>query len=61
VVRAEADPLGVVFVYDGEAHHRAEILRKVIAAEFTVLDFHAMSSDLEDAFMSLTNKGETVA
>lgn len=54
VLRCEPDPAGAVFTYEGEHHHRAEILRKLIAAEFSVIDFHSMSSDLEEAFMSLT-------
>ncbi len=46
---------GAWFSYEGERSTRTRILADLVVHGFRVTDFHAASSDLEDAFMTLTN------
>ncbi|MCP4217338.1 MAG: ABC transporter ATP-binding protein [bacterium] len=56
VVKAEPAAKGAVFSYTGELDVRVGILSNLIKSGFAVSDYAASSSDLEDAFMSLTEK-----
>jgi ABC-2 type transport system ATP-binding protein len=56
VIRADATLRGAWFSYEGEPCVRSGILSKLIADGFSVTDFHTASSDLEDAFMQLTER-----
>lgn len=47
---------GVTFSYGGDASVRAGVLTLLIQQGFRVADFHAVTSDLEDAFMKLTEE-----
>ncbi len=59
VLRTFELPQGADFAYEGEPAGRAEILRRLLAAGFQVTDYHLATSDLEDAFMRLTEgRGE---
>ena len=54
-VQAVADEQrGATFNYEGEPEIRTRVLRELVASDFRISDFHAASSDLEDAFMRLT-------
>ncbi len=54
VTSAETVRDGAAFTLDGEAESRARILSRLVGAGFEVTDFHVATSDLEDAFLSLT-------
>jgi ABC-2 type transport system ATP-binding protein len=54
VEQVEKLPSGAAFSYEGDSDFRVALLKQLIAAEFQLTDFHAATSDLEDAFMSLT-------
>ncbi len=54
VVRAETSKGGATFAYEGEVPARAEVLKRLIAHDFVVTEFFSATSDLEDAFLSLT-------
>jgi ABC-2 type transport system ATP-binding protein len=45
---------GALFSYSGAERFRVDLLKKLVAENFEVMDFHAASSDLEDVFMSIT-------
>ncbi|MBN1257159.1 MAG: ABC transporter ATP-binding protein [Planctomycetes bacterium] len=45
---------GAAFTYEGEIAARVDFLKQLLAAKFAVTDFHSSVSDLEDAFLSLT-------
>jgi ABC-2 type transport system ATP-binding protein len=57
VGRAAVEAGGASFSYQGENALRAEILERLLAEGFRITDFHADRSDLEDAFMTLTEEG----
>ncbi|MFW5856342.1 MAG: ABC transporter ATP-binding protein [Planctomycetota bacterium] len=54
VTRSEPSQHGAYFSYEGDANYRAELLRRLVLAEFRVTDFLAATSDLEGAFLALT-------
>lgn len=55
VVKTETLAQGAAFSYEGDAGTRVSILTSVLNAGFPVTDFYAATSDLEKAFMSLTD------
>lgn len=57
VMRTMDEMTGCTFLYEGETAVRVAILQKLLAQGFLVSDFHAASTDLEDAFMRLTIGG----
>jgi len=56
VLSADSTLHGAWFSYEGEPSARAAILSRLVAGGFRVTDFGAASSDLEDAFMKLTER-----
>jgi len=56
VIRAEEALRGAWFSYEGEPGVRSDILAMLLQKGFKVTDFHTASSDLEDAFMQLTER-----
>lgn len=55
VMKVEDEKHGASFICDGEPKNRVKILRLLIEKGFSVTDFHSDTSDLEDAFMHLTD------
>ena len=56
VIRSEEAMRGALFSYEGEPEVRSVILARLLEQGFRITDFHAASSDLEDAFMQLTER-----
>jgi ABC-2 type transport system ATP-binding protein len=56
VISTDATLHGAWFSYEGEPAERAQVLSKLVTGGFLVTDFHTASSDLEDAFMQLTER-----
>ncbi|MBW2260662.1 MAG: ABC transporter ATP-binding protein [Deltaproteobacteria bacterium] len=56
VNRSEEALRGAWFSYEGEPEVRSGILTRLMEQGFKVTDFHTASSDLEDAFMQLTER-----
>ncbi|MCP4155710.1 MAG: ABC transporter ATP-binding protein [bacterium] len=56
VVTAEKAIKGAAFSYEGPPSTRNAILSNLIKNNFDLTDFYASSTDLEEAFMSLTEK-----
>jgi ABC-2 type transport system ATP-binding protein len=54
VMRSEMSKRGAVFSYEGASSFRAEILKRLITNDFPVTEFYSATSDLEDAFLTLT-------
>ncbi len=54
VMRAEPRKGGAVFSFEGSSAVRGEILKRLVGNDFTVTEFYSATSDLEDAFLSLT-------
>jgi ABC-2 type transport system ATP-binding protein len=52
---------GASFSFDGNREFKVELLKRLIENKFSITDFHAATSDLEDAFIVLTGHGEEEA
>jgi ABC-2 type transport system ATP-binding protein len=56
VADADATQQGAWFSYEGDRDVRARVLVRLVQDGFDVTDFHTASSDLENAFMTLTRR-----
>lgn len=60
ITKIEESPNGAVFSYEGDSGFRSTLLALLIEKRFKITDFHAATSDLEDAFLNLTERESRV-
>ncbi|MCD7895930.1 MAG: ABC transporter ATP-binding protein [Planctomycetaceae bacterium] len=56
IVAVEETAVGAACSFDGDDDFKAGLLAALVAAGFTVTDFHDAASTLEEAFMAMTEK-----